>query len=193
VPETLKTDPWIAGFDGIGHLLSLHPMFIEEFHKTYSEGAGIGEAHFTRAHYKLFCNFNGSLRKRDHFKDCNADYCSNISTESEKIVKRLISENPENYKRYQKLEPKKNVVEKTELWLHLDKKLKNEVVSQLDSFISTTSGDFSYIDVIEHMKGTAREFARNPYSFSDNHESTNFLLTLINPGIRIENNRQGCP
>ncbi len=186
----IENDAWITGFDGIGQLISLHPLFIEEFHENYYKGEALGSQFFTTAYYKLFCDVDGALRKRNHFKDCNADYCKLLDDETKKLVEELIQNDQKNYERYVSLKPKKALLKKTELWLHLEKPLINEVIKGLDSFVVKKPDSFCYMDIIDHMKGDAKKFVLSPYSFSDRYEKTNFLVTLFNSGIKTRENRQ---
>ncbi len=103
----MKEGDWIDGFEGIGMVVAVYSIVADELHTLYHSEVQIGQHLHDLVQYKMFCDFDGKIRKRRHYLNCNICLCNPICEESKKVLGIAKKEHEKDYEKYQKLEPTK--------------------------------------------------------------------------------------
>lgn len=115
----LSNEQWIETEEGIGQIISLHDCYVEEFSPSFLSGEkNLNDLDYTICHYKLFMNFEGTVRKRSAIFNTNAFYCGELSEKYRKVLGQKIEKNSEAYEKFLKLKSKKPVKVNFDLFFH---------------------------------------------------------------------------
>ncbi|RDV27366.1 hypothetical protein DXV75_04850 [Alteromonas aestuariivivens] len=84
----MKTGDWVDTLHGIGKVISIHPLYADEFDVLFSNKT-LGEKLQDIVIYKVFCDFKGNIKKRVHFDSGDSSLCTPLCQESQNIINRL--------------------------------------------------------------------------------------------------------
>lgn len=105
----MKDGDWIDGFDGIGQVVSIHEIYADELHLIGHGDRNFGDHVIDIVVYKMFCSFDGKVRKRNHFLSCNKSYCSPLSEQSTAVLDKVKEQESEHYRKYLTLRASKSI------------------------------------------------------------------------------------
>lgn len=87
---------WFCAIEGIAMAERIYNIYFEEY-DCIPQNKSIGDLKMSVVQYRLFCDFDGHLIKRNRFKYFNVAYCSPMSIKWKEILRKAICDNPKEY------------------------------------------------------------------------------------------------
>lgn len=183
----MKNGDWIDGYDGIGQIQQIAEYFIEEYRQEYLRDKQIGAPLHTLIAYKMLCNFDGKLRKRNNFISCDASFCSPISSDSRSIiddVKNKYCEEFENFLNLKLVDPLKHDITS---WLLVPESMSQKVADAINEFNGNVSNDFTFDQLIHFVDEKFPGI--DLFDTSNMRTANNVVLVLDNRGFKVNEKR----
>ena len=181
---------WVDGFGGIGQLISTHDLYFEEFSSPTGEKKyNIGEKYFSVAIYKIFCDYEGKIRRRSHIQSCNADYCRTISQDSMTLVNKIKCNHPEDYEKFTKIKPKKPLGKWVDIWLSFPDEVVEDYANKIFNMHKKLRETFTYPEYCQEFKNLEIESdGKSPHQLS-RYGSNRIIISLFNADFKIKEKR----
>ena len=148
----VKIDDWIETEHGIGKVLSLHNCYVEKYSPSFLEGEKkLNDLDCVICKYKLFMNFDGSVRKRNMVLSSNASYCAQLSDEYKGLLNQAIKANENNYEKFLAFKPTKSKPVIVELFFRNKKSTDLELLKKQVTEINNDLQKPFIFDDFEHL------------------------------------------
>lgn len=99
--RNFESGDWIDTLDGIGQVLLVKAEYVEEFiFDSVRKGKNIGDVDHISVIYKLLCDYDGKLRKRNKIATANINACDPISKQSKLVLGSIKEKNSDAYKEF---------------------------------------------------------------------------------------------
>ena len=145
---TMNPGDWVDGLNGIGKLISLHPVHADELDNLIRNDQLTSKLRDI-AIYKVLCDFDGNIKKRISFAHGNTSICTPISKESKKIIESITSSQPEVISTFDSKTTNKEFGE----WLDVRIQYEEKLFSNLEA-VSQTIKIFTFLEFIEKIKSS---------------------------------------
>jgi hypothetical protein len=143
-----KPGDWILAAGGIGQVVSCEPLFVEEFY--LKEGQSVGDLEKVDVFFKLLCDFEGKLRKRNRFEVVREEYCKKIRAQDMKLIEKIKSSSPHEFAKFEAASETIGLVN------GLEYKIPEEqlelTIHRLQEAIKTLPVPFTYPEFVEACK-----------------------------------------
>lgn len=98
----IKEGEWFCAVQGFAIAEKVYNFYFEEY-DCIPQNKKVGDYKLSVVKYKLFCDFDGHLIRRNRCKIFNMSWCSPMEAKLEKVLQRSIKDNPEEYASFVKL------------------------------------------------------------------------------------------
>ncbi len=183
----MKIGDWIDGHDGIGQVQQIAEYFIEEYRQEYLRDKQIGASSHTLIVYKMLCNFDGKLRKRNNFISCNASFCSPLSSDSRSLVDDVKNKHCEEFEKFQKLKLEDPLTHNITSWLLAPEGMSQIIADAINEFNGSASNDFTFDQLIHFVDEKIPGI--NLFDTSNMSAANNVGLVLDNRGFKVNKKR----
>jgi hypothetical protein len=140
---------WIETMDGICQVLGTEKYVVEEFFKSDFPELNIGEVFDNKVVYKIFCDFEGKLRKTKFITHYSSKWCAPLSDKYIKIKDLVIEEHTGLYQEFEKRAIKNPILSSVEFSIRVDPKRKQEIIKNLNRLLSDFDKKHSFNEVQE--------------------------------------------
>nr|WP_302350031.1 hypothetical protein [uncultured Prevotella sp.] len=150
--QKIKQGDWFCAIEGLAIADKIFDFYFEEFDKL-PQGRNVEDYKMSVVQYRLFCDFDGNPIKRNRFKIYNAEYVSPITPKYDRILRKSIKENPQEYASFVKfLKTSKEIKGHVTIIYALKEENKEEVIQNLNTIRGKLHTKFTFIDFVEITK-----------------------------------------
>jgi len=179
---------WIVTDDGVCQVLGSQKYYIEPFFAKDFESLKVGDAFENIVVYKIFCDFEGNLRKTKFINWHSSKLCDSISDQYLKIKNKAKKENPEKYKKFLERELNKPVISRVEFSVRVEPDKRDEIIKQMQLLLDSLAVPFDFNtfenSIYKDIKGIISERLTN----NDNLK-TNVLISLAYDVLNIKDRK----
>lgn len=98
----IKEGEWFCAVQGFAIAEKVYNFYFEEY-DCIPKNNKVGDYKLSVVKYKLFCDFDGHLIRRNRCKIFNMSWCSPMEAKLERVLQRSIKDNPKEYASFVKL------------------------------------------------------------------------------------------
>jgi len=193
--SSIKTNDWVMVDDGLAQVLSMHDLHIEEFMPDYympdynGGRTKVGDFLQTMCVYKLLCDYDGKLRKRNRILSCNAAYCSPLDREYEIVIQKLERLNPDELERFRKVELKKPIRHVFPMFFHQDGLDLEAIQSEVELIGDNLPKPFVFSDFVAELKNRSVDLDLSRAGANPGITPSSFHIGLVSENYLVRDKR----
>lgn len=115
----MKPGDWVDTLHGIGKIISIHTLYADDFDVLF-ENKTFGEKLQDIVVYKVFCDFEGNIKKRVYLDSGDSSICTPLCEASQKIITHLSIKNTKEIDSFSNKTSKKRIGNWLYLYLNFD-------------------------------------------------------------------------
>lgn len=92
----IKEGEWFCAVQGFAIAEKLYNFYFEEYDHI-PQNKKVGDYKLSAVKYKLFCDFDGHLIRRNRCKIFNMSWCSPMNAKLKRVLQKSIKDNPKEY------------------------------------------------------------------------------------------------
>lgn len=176
----LNIGDWVLTEDGIGQVLYIRDFYVEEFVEImpFEDELKKGGLYKTFVGVKLFCNFNGKVKKIFKVDFYHSYSCEKLSKTDSKLLKKSLEENKALYEKYKRYTPKRDVFSYVEL-SYLIEENKEKVIFEIRNLIKDLSLPFTFKELKKEFEKSTIKLNLNNYLKHGVNASAQSKITFV--------------
>ena len=140
---------WIDAYDGIGIVLSVNPIYVEEYSRELDKT--VGDELQKIIVYKIFCNYEGKVIKRKVVRSCSDSLCSIMSDDSKGVLEKAIEEDKPYYNKFISLS-ESEIHNEITVWMQLPALKLDDLKDKLIDMSNVQTNGFTILDILKEVK-----------------------------------------
>jgi len=193
--SSIKTGDWIMVDKGLAQVLSVQDLYIEEFMPDYylpaynDGGTKVGDFLRTMCVYKLLCNYDGKLRKRNRILSCNAEYCTPLSREYEAVVEKLGQQSPDELERFRKIELEKPIQHVFPMYFRQEGLDLETLQNEVERISEDLAKPFVFSDFVAELKNRSVDLDISRAGDNPDNTSATFYIGVVSENYLVRDKR----
>lgn len=94
--DFIKEGEWFCAVQGFAIAEKLYNFYFEEY-DDIPQNKKVGDYKLSAVKYKLFCDFDGHIIRRNRCKIFNMSWCSPMNAKLKRVLQKSIKDNPKEY------------------------------------------------------------------------------------------------
>ncbi len=176
---------WIEVYEGIAQVYGAQDYFVEEFFAHDFPEFEIGDIFTTKIVYRVFCNYEGKLRKTHFFNHTDYENCKPLDAKSLGILENLQQKQPEAYDKFKSRKPTKPLIGRLDISLLVEPESLERVKKELNSLIKKMDKPFTYAELESSVYKDIAGILSPDFSRQQNQARTNLLIGLVYEVLKI--------
>lgn len=145
----IKEGEWFCAVQGFAIAEKVYNFYFEEY-DCIPQNKKVGDYKLSVVKYKLFCDFDGHLIRRNRCKIFNMSWCSPMEAKLEKVLQRSIKDNPKEYASFVKLLEKRQEMKGWELLEYeVSPDIKMKVIQDLERIKKNLPFKFTFPELMK--------------------------------------------
>lgn len=187
--QNLTKDQWIVTEEGICQVISTHDYYIEEYSLEYLEGnSDIGDFSKTICVYKILCDYEGNIRKRNIVKYANAKYFGPVSKKYKPTIEKVKKESPDEFERFIKFTSKKKpFLVETFFFCYEEQSALNDLKLAVEEIGAELGDAFSFQDFKDAVIKEKLDINFSKANINSELRPADFIIALYNNDLIVRN------
>lgn len=177
----MKTGDWVDTLHGIGKVISIHPIYADDFDTLFNNKT-LGEKLQDIIVYKVFCDFDGNIKKRVFFDSGDSSCCTPLCEDSQKLIDNILIGQPQKIDDF----TNKTSQKKFGSWIYIYLNYEEDNFKALDN-VKGLKYPISYSKYAELISGLNVELKLKHYSVDPNPYIT---LSFYNENFEYSNGQR---
>jgi len=150
--KELKPGDWVDALDGISKVIEVKHIYKENYPlaSTSNNELELGDLLNIIVIYKIFCDFDGKLRKRNAIQHCSIKVCTPICNESQAVLDKLKKADQSSLAKFDNLTQKKPFRNNVTTWVMIPKPFEVGVLTAINKEFDKEA--FTFNELINELR-----------------------------------------
>jgi hypothetical protein len=176
--RAISINDWITTPEGICQVVGIQDYVVEEFFSNDFPDLKVGDTFETKVVWKMFCDFEGKLRRSKFFNWSSIESCRPLKQKYENLLETVITENQVAYERFVNRVPSKPVMSAVEFSIRVEPSVKSNVLESINVLLADMPQAFSFSELETRLSNEVEGILTGLISAPSDVLNTNVLVSL---------------